>query len=82
MSEVVSVSANRDGLVPKQLKRTVFLLDVDNTLLDNDRFIADLKQHLKRECGHRRAMEYWAFLEEIQEELGYGRLSGSITALS
>jgi len=68
--------------VPKKLKRSVFLLDVDNTLLDNDRFIADLKQHLKQECGHGRAMEYWAFLEEIQEELGCGRLSGSITALS
>jgi len=27
-------------------------------------------------------MEYWAFLEEVQEEFGYGRLSGSITALS
>jgi FMN phosphatase YigB (HAD superfamily) len=75
---VVSVSANRDGLVPKKLKRTVFLFDVDNTLLDNDRFIADLKRHLKEECGHRRAMEYWAFLEEIQEELGYDDYLGAL----
>ena len=55
--------------MPKRLKRIriVFLLDVDNTLLDNDKFIADLKQYLKDECGHRRAKEYWTFVEELQE---------------
>ena len=64
--------------MPKKLKRSVFLLDVDNTLLDNDRFIADLKHHLKQKCGHRRAMEYWAFLEEIQAELGYDDYLGAL----
>ena len=29
----------------------VFLLDVDNTLLDNDRIVADLNDHLQREFG-------------------------------
>ena len=38
----------------------VFLLDVDNTLLDNDRVAADLKRHLVREVGAARAEEYWA----------------------
>ena len=31
--------------------RIVFLFDVDNTLLDNDRVAADLKRHLVREVG-------------------------------
>jgi len=64
--------------VPKRLKRIVFFLDVDNTLLDNDRFIADLKKHLKYECGHGRAKEYWTFLEELQEELGYDDYLGAL----
>ena len=66
--------------MPKRLKRIriVFLLDVDNTLLDNDRFIADLKQHLKDECGHGRAKEYWTFVEELQEELGYDDYLGAL----
>ncbi len=29
----------------------VFLLDVDNTLLDNDRIVADLGDHLAHEFG-------------------------------
>jgi FMN phosphatase YigB (HAD superfamily) len=34
--------------------KTVFLFDVDNTLLDNDRVTADLRDHLEREIGHER----------------------------
>ena len=30
---------------------SVFLLDVDNTLLDNDSVIADLDEHLLRKVG-------------------------------
>ena len=33
----------------------VFLLDVDNTLLDNDHIIDDLRNHLEREFGPKRA---------------------------
>ena len=32
----------------------VFLLDVDNTLLDGDRIVADLRRHLEREFGSAR----------------------------
>ena len=56
----------------------VFLLDVDNTLLDNDRFIADLRQHLECECGHERSMEYWAFLQKLHVELGYDDYLGAL----
>jgi hypothetical protein len=38
----------------------VFLLDVDNTLLDNDRIIADLREHLEREFGVASSDRYWA----------------------
>lgn len=39
-------------MTPNQV---VFLLDVDNTLLDNDRIIVDLRRYLEREVGHARA---------------------------
>ena len=51
-------------------KKTVFLFDVDNTLLNNDRVTADLKHHLDKEVGHDRAQRYWEFFEKIRSELG------------
>ena len=50
----------------------VFLCDVDNALLDNDRIAADLKRHLEREIGHDRQERSWAIFEELREERGYG----------
>src|SRR5438046_7896129 len=49
----------------------VFLVDVDNTLLDNDRIQADLKRHLEREFGAVSRDRYWAILEALFVELGY-----------
>ena len=40
-------------------RRVVFLFDVDNTLLDNDRVAADLQRHLASEVGAEGAEEYW-----------------------
>jgi FMN phosphatase YigB (HAD superfamily) len=48
-----------------------FLLDVDNTLLDNDRLQGDLKRHLAREFGAESRDRYWAILEKLRAELGY-----------
>ena len=59
-------------------KRVVFLLDVDNTLLDNDRIIADLMRHLDRQVGHERAQHYWAIFERLREELGYADYLGAL----
>lgn len=56
----------------------VFLLDVDNTLLDNDRVIADLRRHLEREVGRQRAGEYWAFFDELRASLGYTDYLGAL----
>lgn len=58
--------------------RVVFLLDVDNTLLDNDRVIVDLMRHLEREVGHQRQQRYWAIFEELRAELGYADYLGAL----
>ena len=56
----------------------IFLLDVDNTLLDNDRVIADLMRHLEREVGHERQRRYWEIFEELREQLGYADYLGAL----
>jgi FMN phosphatase YigB (HAD superfamily) len=56
----------------------VFLVDVDNTLLDNDRIQADLKQHLEDEFGAASRDRYWAILEELWTELGYRDYLGAL----
>ncbi len=57
---------------------TVFLLDVDNTLLDNDRIIADLRAHLDREFGAASASHYWKHFEALRTELGYADYLGAL----
>src|SRR5262252_3341560 len=57
---------------------TVFLVDVDNTLLDNDRIQADLKRHLEREFGADCRDRYWAILENLFTELGYRDYLGAL----
>jgi FMN phosphatase YigB (HAD superfamily) len=49
----------------------VFLLDVDNTLLDNDRFIADLDARLEQSFGSTERDRYWAIHRALREELSY-----------
>ncbi|PWB79190.1 MAG: haloacid dehalogenase [Candidatus Methylomirabilota bacterium] len=58
--------------------RVVFLFDVDNTLLDNDRVEADLHRHLIDEVGHTRAQEYWRIFEQLRVELGYADYLGAL----
>jgi FMN phosphatase YigB (HAD superfamily) len=58
--------------------RVVFLVDVDNTLLDNDHIAADLKRHLEREVGRERQERYWAIFEELRTELGYADYLGAL----
>jgi FMN phosphatase YigB (HAD superfamily) len=56
----------------------VFLLDVDNTLLDNDQIISDLKQHLTRVFGAGRQRRYWTIFENLREDLGYADYLGAL----
>jgi FMN phosphatase YigB (HAD superfamily) len=48
----------------------VFLLDVDNTLLDNDRFAADLGDHLERTFGAAQRERYWQIFDQLRADLG------------
>ena len=41
----------------------VFLVDVDNTLVDNDGIQQDLKDHLERTYGLAARERYWRILE-------------------
>ncbi|HEY2395328.1 MAG TPA: HAD family hydrolase [Rudaea sp.] len=50
---------------------TVILLDVDNTLLDNDRFGADLGDRLAQLFGAVERERYWAIFAALRTELGY-----------
>lgn len=58
--------------------QTVYLFDVDNTLLDNDRVTRDLKNFLHREVGVERAECYWRIFEELRSELGYADYLGAL----
>ena len=56
----------------------VFLVDVDNTLLDNDRIQDDIKRHLDREFGVACRERYWTILEQLFTELGYRDYLGAL----
>jgi FMN phosphatase YigB (HAD superfamily) len=62
----------------RPMNQVVFLFDVDNTLLDNDRVIADLRKHLHREVGPKRARQYWCIFEELRSKLGYADYLGAL----
>ena len=56
----------------------VFLVDVDDTLLDNDRIQDDLRDHLEREFGAACRDRYWVILEELFNQLGYRDYLGAL----
>ena len=62
----------------KALDDVVFLLDVDNTLLDNDRVQDDLRNRLEREFGAASRDRYWAIFEALRAELGYVDYLGAL----
>ena len=56
----------------------VFLLDVDNTLLDNDKVIEDLRRHLLTSLGRDCQIEYWRLFEQLRLERGYADYLGAL----
>ncbi len=58
--------------------KVVFLFDVDNTLLDNDRVSKDLRRFLEKEVGAARSNRYWEIFEELRAELGYADYLGAL----
>ncbi len=56
----------------------LFLVDVDNTLLDNDQVVADLMRYLEETIGHDCQRQYWEIFTRLREELGYADYLGAL----
>jgi FMN phosphatase YigB (HAD superfamily) len=67
-------AVTRDAANPS----TVFLFDVDNTLLDNDRVAEDLKRYLTNRVGDASVGRYWEIFEQLRTELGYADYLGAL----
>jgi FMN phosphatase YigB (HAD superfamily) len=59
-------------------KTIVFLFDVDNTLIDNDRVQAHLSEHLEQTYGNAARDRYWELFEQLRSELGYADYLGAL----
>jgi FMN phosphatase YigB (HAD superfamily) len=59
----------------------VFLFDVDNTLLDNDRFQHDLFGRVEQEFGAENGQRYHAIFEDLRTKLGYVDYLGAMQEL-
>jgi FMN phosphatase YigB (HAD superfamily) len=59
-------------------EQTVYLFDVDNTLLDNDAVAANLREHLTEQFGADRQQRYWDEFEALRAELGYADYLGAL----
>lgn len=59
----------------------VFLIDVDNTLLDNDHVSQDLRDHLQSELGTGCRQRYFEIFEDLRAELGYTDYLGTLQRL-
>jgi len=64
--------------MPDDRQHTVFLFDVDNTLLDNDAVQADLGAHLESEVGRAARERYWVIFETLRSQLGYADYLGAL----
>ena len=60
------------------MSNVVSLLDVDNTLLDNDRVTEDLRTFLNEDVGADAATQYFELFEELRDELGYADYLGAL----
>jgi FMN phosphatase YigB (HAD superfamily) len=60
------------------MSSVVYLLDVDNTLLDNDRITVDMRRFLEVEVGPEKTRRYWEIFEDLRNELGYADYLGAL----
>jgi FMN phosphatase YigB (HAD superfamily) len=58
----------------------VYLIDVDNTLLDNDQVVADLMRHLVENVGEESAQLYWRIFDQLRAQVGYADYLGALQA--
>lgn len=61
-----------------KIEPLVFLFDVDNTLIDNDRITRDLSNHLEEDFGKETRDRYFTIFEELRRELGYADYLGAL----
>src|SRR3712207_8700259 len=59
-------------------ERVVFLVDVDDTLLDNDEAQADYLDHIERRVGPEAAQRYWLIFRGLYNVLGYADYLGAL----
>jgi FMN phosphatase YigB (HAD superfamily) len=64
--------------IPMAADEVVFLLDCDNTLLDNDGVVKDLREYLAANFGPRHCARYWEIFEGLRAELGYADYLGAL----
>jgi FMN phosphatase YigB (HAD superfamily) len=74
----VAQPGSGSGIAVTAPQDVVFLLDCDNTLLDNDQVSHDLGAHLAREFGAASRDKYWAIFEQLRHELGYADYLGAL----
>src|SRR3989442_7221393 len=67
-----------DYPITRCMSEIVYLLDVDNTLLNNDAVIEDLRRHLRGAFGAACERRYWEIFEELRRELGYADYLGAL----
>src|ERR1700730_7530608 len=60
------------------VRRFVFLVDVDNTLLDNAKAQNDYLRHIKQHFGGQAAERYWSIFQELTREMGYADYLGAL----
>lgn len=68
----------KDDLRQPAMDDIVFLVDCDNTLMDNDRVQQDLREHMEKEFGAEARDRYWAIFESLRDELGYADYLGAL----
>lgn len=64
-----------------QTNKAVILLDVDDTLLDNDAAQAAYLEHIRENFGPEAADRYWAIFQELFQQLGYADYLGALQRL-
>ncbi len=80
LSQGTAGGAGRGDLGPNDSApgNIVFLLDVDDTLLDNDRFGADLGDRLEQSFGAAQRERYWQLFADRRKELGLADYLGTL----
>ncbi len=59
-------------------RKTVFLLDVDNTLLDNDTAVKDYLTEIRRTVSPEASQRYWEIFQSLAKEVGYADYLGAL----